>query len=241
MQSEEKKKGKLSGKVAIITGASSGIGKSTALLFASEGCDLVITARREELLKEVKNECEKKGVKVCYYAGDVRLEQTAKECVALALKEFGKIDILINNAGIGKLIKLVDSTAEDYREIMDTNVFSSFIFSKYAVEDMLKRKEGMIVFVSSVTGHVGHEDETIYTMTKFAQRGLSQAIDKELGAEGIKTCVMCPSATKTDFEVGFGRTKEGVAKTNWETADDVAEGILYACTAKNKVWEIRMK
>ena len=182
----------------------------------------------------------KKGVKVCYYAGDVKLEQTAKECVALALKEFGKIDILINNAGIGKLIKLVDSTADDYREIMDTNVFSSFIFSKYAVEDMLKRKEGMIVFVSSVTGHVGHEDETIYTMTKFAQRGLSQAIDKELGGEGIKTCVMCPNATKIDFEVGFGRTKEGVAKTNWETADDVAEGILYACTTKNKVWEIRM-
>ena len=71
MQSEEKKKGKLSGKVEIITGASSGIGKSTALLFASEGCDLVINARREELLKEVKNECEKK---VCYYAGDVKLE-----------------------------------------------------------------------------------------------------------------------------------------------------------------------
>ena len=130
MQSKEKAKGKLSGKVAIITGASSGIGKSTALLFASEGCNLVITARREELLKEVKNECEKKGVKVFYYAGDVKLEQTAKEWVGLALKEFGKIDILINNAGIGKLIKLVDSTAEDYREIMDTNVFSSFIFSK---------------------------------------------------------------------------------------------------------------
>ena len=228
----EMPKKRLAGKTAIITGASSGIGKSTALLFASEGCNLVITARREELLKEVKKECESKGVKVSYYAGDVRQEQTAKDCVALALKEFGRIDILINNAGIGKLIKLVDSTAEDYKEIMDTNVFSSFIFSKYAVEDMLKRKEGMIVFVSSVTGHVGHEDETIYTMTKFAQRGLSQA---------IKTCVMCPSATKTDFEVGFGRTKEGVAKTNWETADDVAEGILYACTAKNKVWEIRMK
>ena len=64
---------------------------------------------REELLKEVKKECEAKGVKICYYAGDVRLEQTTKECVSLALKEFGKIDILINNAGIGKLIKLVDS------------------------------------------------------------------------------------------------------------------------------------
>ena len=123
---------------------------------------------------------------------------------------------------------------------MYINVFSSFIFSKYAVEDMLKRKEGMIVFVSSVTGHVGHEDETIYTMTKFAQRGLSQATEKKFWGQGIKACVMCPSATKTDFEVGFGRIKEGVVKTNWETANDVAEGILYAYTAKNKVSEIRM-
>ena len=69
---------------------------------------------------------------------------------------------------------------------MDTNVFSSFVFSKYAVEDMLKRKEGMIVFMSSVTGHVGHEDETIYTMTKFAQRGLSQPIDKDFGGKELK-------------------------------------------------------
>jgi len=67
------------------------------LLFASKGCNLVITARREELLKEVKKECESKGVKISYYSGDIRLEQTAKECVELALIDFGKIDILINN------------------------------------------------------------------------------------------------------------------------------------------------
>lgn len=106
---------------------------------------------------------------------------------------------------------------------------------------MLKRQEGRIVFVSSVTGHIGHEDETIYTMTKFAQRGLSQAIDRELGGQGIKTCVVCPSATKTEFEVGFGRTAEGVAASGLESAEDVAEGILYACVAKNTVWEVRMR
>ena len=232
---------KLKGKVAIITGASSGIGRATAYALASEGCDLVLTARREERLIEVKEKCEKNGVKVVYYIGDVRQEQTAIDTVSLAVREFGKVDILINNAGIGKLISLVDSTADDYSEIMDTNVFSSFMFSKYAAAEMLKRHEGKIIFVSSVTGHVGHEDETIYTMTKFAQRGLSQAIDRELGAHGIKTCVMCPSATKTEFEVGFGRTEEGVSNSGWETPEDVAEGILYACIAKNTVWEIRMR
>lgn len=232
---------RLKGKTAIITGASSGIGRAAAYALASDGCDLVLTARREDRLIEVQKKCEEMGVRAIYYVGDVRLEQTAINTVNLAVSSFGKVDILINNAGIGKLISLEDSTAEDYREIMDTNVFSSFMFSKYAAADMLKRNDGRIIFVSSVTGHIGHEDETIYTMTKFAQRGLSQAIDKELGSQGIKTCLMCPSATKTEFEVGFGRTEEGVAASSWETPEDVAEGILYACTAKNTVWEIRMR
>ena len=106
---------------------------------------------------------------------------------------------------------------------------------------MLKRQEGRVIMVSSVTGHIGHEDETIYTMTKFAQRGLAQAIDKELASQGIKACAVCPSATKTNFEIGEGRTKEEVEASGWETADDVAEGILYAATCKNTVWEIRMR
>lgn len=232
---------KLKGQVAIITGASSGIGRATAYALASEGCNLVLTARREERLREVKEKCEALGVKVVYYVGDIRLEETAINTINTAINEFGKIDILINNAGIGKLISLTDSTSDDYYELMDTNVFSSFIFSKYATVEMLKRQKGNIIFVSSVTGHIGHEDETIYTMTKFAQRGLSQAIDKELRNQGIKTCVVCPSATKTEFEVGFGRTQESVAASNWETPEDVAQGILYACLAKNTVWEIRMR
>ena len=233
---------KLKGKTAIITGASSGIGRAAACALASDGCNLVLVARREERLKEVRDICEEKyGVRAALYIGDVRKEETAVNAVKLAADTFGKVDILINNAGIGKLIRLVDSTADDYREIMETNVFSSFMFSKYAAQDMLKRHEGRIIFVSSVTGHIGHADETIYTMTKFAQRGLSQAIDKELRSEGIQTCVVCPSATKTEFEIGFGRTEEKVQATDWETPEDVAEGILYACTARNTVWEIRMR
>ena len=232
---------KLESKVAIITGASSGIGRATAYALAGEGCNLVLVARREERLREVKANCEKQGVHVTYLLGDCSKEQTAIDTVDLAVKEFGKVDILVNNVGIGRLIKLVDSTADDYDELMDTNVRSTFFFSKYAVIDMLKRHEGRIIMVSSVTGHIGHEDETIYTMTKFAQRGLAQAISRELESEGIKACAICPSATKTEFEVGFGRTEEGVAASKWETAEDVAEGILYACTTKNVVWEIRMR
>lgn len=233
--------GKLTGKTAIITGASGGIGRATALAFAREGCNLVIMARSEDKLRKVTAECEAQGVKAVYLVGDAAKEQVAIDTVKLAVETFGKVDILVNNVGIGILKSLVDSTAEDYDWIMDTNVRSTFNFSKYAAIDMLRRNEGRIIMVSSVTGHVGHADETIYTMTKFAQRGLAQAIDRELGHRGIKACAVCPSATKTDFEVGHGRTAEGVAAANWETAEDVAEGILYAATCNNTVWEIRMR
>ncbi len=233
--------GKLTGKTAIITGASGGIGKATAIAFAKEGCNLVIMARREEKLREVAAECEALGGRTSWLVGDAGKEQTAIDTVKLAVDTFGKVDILVNNVGIGILKSLVDSTEEDYDWIMDTNVRSTFNFSRYAVMDMLKRNEGRIIMVSSVTGHIGHADETIYTMTKFAQRGLAQAIDRELGHRGIKACAVCPSATKTDFEVGFGRTAEGVAAADWETPEDVAEGILYAATCKNTVWEVRMR
>lgn len=114
---------KLKGQVAIITGASSGIGRATAYALASEGCHLVLTTRREERLKEVKEKCEAMGSKVVYYVGDVCQERTVIQIVSLSIETFGRIDILVNNAGIGKLIPLVESTSDDYYEIMDTNVF----------------------------------------------------------------------------------------------------------------------
>ena len=231
----------LEGKAAIITGASSGIGRESAYLFAEAGCNLIITARREERLKEVKEKCASFGVRCEYVVGDCREEATAKECVSKAISLFGKLDILVNNAGMGKKILLVDSTIEDYREMMDTNVLSSFLFSKYAAKEMLKQGGGKIIFVYSVTGHTGHQDETIYTMTKFAQRGLAQAIDKELSAQGIQTSVICPGGTKTEFQLGYGRTLEKVASSSWESPEEVALGILYAAAASNTVTEIRMK
>ncbi|MBQ7488831.1 MAG: SDR family oxidoreductase [Clostridia bacterium] len=233
--------GKLTGKTAIITGACGCIGKATALAFAREGCNLVLVARRIEALEEVIIECYEFGAMVKGLAADASKEEIAIHAVKMAVGTYGKVDILVNNVEVGILKPLVESTTEDYDWIMNTDVRSTFNFSKYAAQDMLKRHEGRIIMVTSVTGHIGHADETIYTMTKFAQRGLAQAIDKELGPQGIKACSICSSATKTEFEIGYGRTRKDVMASDWETADDVAEGILYAATCKNTVWEIRMR
>lgn len=234
--------GKLDGKVAIITGASSGFGRGTALVFAAVGCNLVLTARRKDRLQEVTDMCKKMGVKAVYYAGDAREEQTATKTVKLAIQTFGKIDILVNNAGIGRTLSITDTTMADYDLVMDTNVRSAFAFTKQTVPTMVKQHDGQIIMVSSVTGVVDHADETAYTCSKFALRGLGQALDKELLDKGIRTCVFYPHAGATEFEVGFGRTKEGVAKSGFLTPEDVGQALLSVCTqTKNsRIVELRL-
>lgn len=234
--------GKLTGKVALITGASSGFGRGTALAFAAEGCNLVLTARRETRLQEVVTACEKLGSKAVYYVGDARKESTAIETVQLAIKSFGEIDILINNAGIGRTLSLTDTSMDDFDSVMDSNVRSAFAFTKYTVPDMLKRNDGRIILVSSVTGIFGHADETAYSCSKFALRGFGQALDKELLDQGIRTCVFCPHAGATEFEVGYGRTKAGVAKSGFLTPEDVGQSLLSVCTQpkNSRIVELRL-
>lgn len=233
---------RLLGKSAIITGASAGVGRATAYALADEGCDLVITARREDRLIEVVENCKKKGVNAVYFVGDASREETAIACVDLCVKNFDKVDIMINNVGIGKLKPIVESTMEDYDQIMNSNCRSMFAFSKHSILDMVKRDDGIVVMVSSITGYIGHEDETIYTASKFACRGFAQALDKEYKHKGIKSCVICPNAIKTEFEVGDGRSAEDVEKQNWQTPEDVADAITFAVTRgkRSKITEIRL-
>ncbi|AUJ87094.1 SDR family oxidoreductase [Enterococcus sp. CR-Ec1] len=234
--------GKLSGKTAIITGASSGFGRGTAYAFAKEGCNLVLTARREDRLQEAVKECEKLGVKAIYVVGDARDEQTSIDTVNASIKAFGKIDILVNNAGIGRVQKIEDTTMDDYDLIMDTNVRSAFSFTKNTVPTMLQQGDGQIIMVSSVTGIKGHTDEAAYTCSKFALRGFAQALDQELLDKGIKTCVFCPHAGATEFEVGYGRTEEQVAKSGHLTPEDVGQALVSVCTqTKNsRIVELRL-
>lgn len=235
--------GKLDGKVAVITGASAGFGQATAKMFASEGCRLVVTARREERLQKLVDECKAAGGDAVYYAGDATDEKTAQACVALAIKTYGQIDILINNAGIGRYTPLLESTMEDYDLIMNTNVRTAFAFTKYTVPEMLKRHKGQIIMISSAAGVYGYPNETIYTSTKFALRGFAQALDKEFREKGIKSCAFCPGAGITEFAIGHGRTEEEMADSGMLTSEDVANALLFVCTQseRSRIMEIRMR
>jgi 3-oxoacyl-[acyl-carrier protein] reductase len=233
--------GKLIGKVAIVTGASSGIGDAAARVLANEGAQLVITARREDRLKHLVNEFKEQGTKAIYVVGDASEEETAIQTVDAAMKEFGQIDILLNNTGMGNYKDLVNTSVAEYDEMMGTNMRSTFLFTRFVVPHMILQGSGTILLVSSMAGINGYQ--AVYCATKFAQMGFAQSLDKELRLKGIKVGVVCPGGVKTEFAIGKGRTQEGVANSEMLEATDVAAAILLACTqsAGSRIIEIQMR
>ena len=234
---------KLTGKVALITGASAGIGQACARALALEGAHLVLTARRQERLDQLKQEAEKAGTEAISVIGDARDETTAIKTVEAATQAFGRIDILINNTGVGNYKNLIDTSAEEYDDLMDTNVRSTFLFTRHTVPVMLKQKQGTILMISSMAGIYGFAGEAVYCATKFAQVGFAQALDKELRTQGIKVGVICPGGVKTEFALGRGRTEESVSQSNMLDPEDVAGAVLLACTQAphSRIIEIQLR
>jgi 3-oxoacyl-[acyl-carrier protein] reductase len=234
---------KLTGKVAIVTGASAGIGRATARALMGEGANLVVTARREARLEALAREADAAGTTLVAVTGDAREEATAERTVAAAREAFGRVDILVNNTGMGNYKDLVATSAADYDELMDTNVRSTFLFSRHVVPVMLAQHSGTILMISSMAGVYGFPGQAVYCMTKFAQVGFAQALDRELRPHGIKVGVICPGGVKTEFAIGKGRTEESVAQSSMLDPEDVAGAVLLACTQSSgaRIIEIQMR
>lgn len=234
---------KLSGKTALITGASAGIGWASALALAGEGANLVLSARRQERLTDLEAAVQKAGGKAVSLVGDAKEENTARQAVELAVKTYGSLDILINNVGIGNYKNIIDTSAEEYDELMDSNVRSTFLFTRYAVPVMIKQGSGTILMISSMAGVYGFAGEAVYCATKFAQVGFAQALDKELRPHGIKVGAICPGGVKTEFALGKGRTEASVSASGMLEPEDVATAVLMACTQSpgSRIIEVQMR
>lgn len=235
--------GRLENKVAIITGASAGIGQAAAHSLAREGALLVLTGRRRERLDDLANEVRQLGGEAVTVLGDARDEQTALNVAGEAQKAFGRIDMLVNNVGVGNYKNLVDTSLQDYVEMMDVNMKSSFLFTRHIVPVMIKQREGLVLFISSMAGVYGFPGEAVYCATKFAQVGFAQGLDKELRPHGIKVGTINPGGVKTEFAVGKGRTEESVEKSDMLEAEDVAAAILFACTQPrhSRIIQVQMR
>ena len=235
--------GKLEGKVALITGASAGIGQASARALAREGARLVLTARRPERLDALIEEARAVGSDGVAVIGDAREESTAIKSVEAAKSAFGRIDILINNVGVGNYKQLVDTSLADYVEMMDANVRSTFLFSRHVAPVMIEQRDGLVLMISSMAGVYGFAGEAVYCATKFAQVGFAQGLDKELRPHGIKVGTICPGGVKTEFALGKGRTEAGVRDSDMLEADDVAAAVLFACSQPkgSRIIQVQMR
>ncbi len=233
----------LDGEVALVTGASRGIGRAVALRLAKQGADLVLTGRTKSDLEEVGELFQKEGKKVLVSPGDATKEEDVVATFRQVKEKFGKLDILVNNVGIGAYKPFVETSVKEYNEMLSENLESTFLFTKFAVPMMIERHYGQIITISSQSGKAGYSGEAPYVGTKFFQMGMMESLDRELLPHNIKVCVVCPGSVNTFFALGAGRTKGDPSLNQYLDAEDVAEAVNFVAAQpwKSMIMEIDLR
>jgi len=205
-------KRKLEGARAIVTGASSGIGRAVALELARRGAGVVVAARRSDRLRETAEQITAMGRPVEMVVGDIS-DPTVRKCVVDAAEEnLGGLDVLVNNAGIGAMGLFEDADPERVRRIMEVNFFSLVEMTRLALPLLKRGKTPIVVNVSSILGHRGVPYNSEYCASKFAVHGFSESIRTEFAPLGIDVLVVSPGTTETEF---FDRAIERKAEPKW--------------------------
>ena len=188
------------GTTAVITGATSGIGRETALEFARGGAHVVLAGRREERLQDVVREVEAKGGRALAVRTDVSDQEQVERLIEQTVDRFGRVDIHVNNAGVGIASRFEDQSLDDFRRVMDINFWGAVYGCKAALPHMKAQPGGgVIINVSSILGRRGMPFETAYCASKFALRGFSEALRTEVMADGIDVSTIFPGAIETEI------------------------------------------
>ena len=191
----------LEGKIAIVTGASSGVGRAIALMFAEHGAAVILTARRQALLQELVEEIRDQGGRAYASVGDVGLPETHERAVADAIREFGGLDIAINNAGVvGPMKPLAEIEPEDWGRTIAINLTAAYLGARSQIPAMLERGGGSIVFTSSFVGaSVGLPGMAAYGASKAGLMGLVKGVTADYGAQGIRANALLPGGVDTEM------------------------------------------
>ncbi len=211
----------LEGKTAIITGASRGIGKAIAIKFAQEGCNIAFTDLFEdENMKATASELNALGVKAKGYASDASKFEETDRIVAEIAKEFGQIDVLVNNAGITKDTLLMRMTEEQWDAVININLKSVFNFTKAVQRTMLKQRSGSIINLSSVVGVSGNAGQANYSASKAGIIGFTKSIARELGSRGVRSNAIAPGFIITEMTAKIPED----ARKAWEESIPMKRG-----------------
>lgn len=204
---------RLSGKVAIVTGASAGIGRAAAKLFAAEGAKVVVAARREAELEALVKEIVEAGGTAVSFAGDVQSEDFAKALVALAVSKFGRLDIAYNNAGtLGEMGPTAGVSEAGWSSTLAINLTSAFLGAKYQIPEMIKHGGGSIIFTSTFVGYsFAFPGTAAYAASKAGLIGLTQALAAEYGPQGVRVNAILPGAVDTEMYRDMNDTSESQA------------------------------
>ena len=202
-------------KVALITGATRGIGKQIALELASQGYNIALNYRKQnEELETLKKEIESQNVKCLTVYGDVSNYEDVEKFIKEIIKEFGKIDVLVNNAGITKDMLLMRMKKEDFESVIDVNLIGTFNVTKNVIPYMMKARNGKIVNISSVVGISGNAGQTNYSASKAGIIGFTKSLAKEVASRNINVNAIAPGFIKTDMtDVLKEEVKEEISKT----------------------------
>jgi len=192
-------KNKIEGKVVVITGASSGLGEAAARLLCAEGASVVLGARRSDRLRSLADELNRNGGKALASATDVTDRHQVKKLVDTAVEKFGRVDVMINNAGIMPRAPLERLTIDDWDRTIDVNVKGVLYGIAAAFQHMKQQKSGHMIFVSSVAGHKIGPDFAVYAATKHAVRALAEGFRQEVKPYNIRTTIISPGAVATEL------------------------------------------
>lgn len=228
---------RLDNRIALVTGASRGLGRSIALGLASAGARVVVNARNADALAKVVTEIEHKGGQADLRCFDVTDEEAVKEALASIVTDHRRLDILVNNAGTVVRSPLLESTTEDFRHVLDTNLTSLYVMSREAARLMVPRGYGRIVNIGSVMSHIGRSNIVSYVSTKHAVAGLTKALANELAAKGICVNGIGPGYFGTEFnrplmeDAEFTAMVEGrTPVARWGDPDEIAGAAIFLCS-----------
>ena len=229
------------GKVALVTGGTSGIGRETAVAFAREGAKIVVSGRREREGQETVDIIKKAGGEAIFVKTDVAKEQDVKAMVEKAVATYGHLDYAFNNAGIEQLpTPLVEQEEETFDQIIDINVKGVWLSMKYEIPQMLKNGGGAIVNTASVAGLIGFPGIPIYIASKHAVLGLTKSVALEYAKSGIRVNAVSPAAIETDMVDRFvgkmGDARQQLAAMHpvgrMGKPEEIADAVIYLCSDK---------